>query len=145
MSGTLPCYHIWDTPVVQCLVHSLGTICGTPQLHIIWCTPLIPYVGHPSCTVSGTLRRYHMWDTPVAQCQVHSLDTICGTRNNINKYISRALNPSVSNLPEVQSAVHAQLKLSKLHVQLKTGAHCLVYLLDTICGTPQLHNVWYTP
>ena len=30
-----------------------------------------------------------------------------------NKYISRALNPSVSNLPEAQSAVHVQLQLSK--------------------------------
>ena len=29
------------------------------------------------------------------------------------KYISRALNPSVSNLPEAQSAVRVQLKLSK--------------------------------
>ena len=33
--------------------------------------------------------------------------------NNNNKYISRALTPSVSNLPEAQSAVHVQLKLSK--------------------------------
>ena len=29
------------------------------------------------------------------------------------------LNPSVSNQPEAQSAVHVQLKLSKLHIQLK--------------------------
>ena len=36
-----------------------------------------------------------------------------------NKYISRALNPSVSNQPEAQSAVHVQLRLSKVHVQLK--------------------------
>ena len=36
-----------------------------------------------------------------------------------HQYISRALNPSVSNLPEAQSAVHVQLKLSKLHIQLK--------------------------
>ena len=35
--------------------------------------------------------------------------------NNNNKYISRVLNPSVSNQPEAQSAVHVQLKLSKLH------------------------------
>ena len=41
------------------------------------------------------------------------------TIHNNNKYISRALNPSVSNLPEAQSAVHIQLKLSKLHIQLK--------------------------
>ena len=39
--------------------------------------------------------------------------------NNNNNYISRALNPSVSNQLETQSAVHVQLKLSKLHVQLK--------------------------
>ena len=39
--------------------------------------------------------------------------------NNNKKYISRALNPSVSNLTEAQSAVHVQLKLSKLHIQLK--------------------------
>ena len=36
-----------------------------------------------------------------------------------NKYISSALNPSVSNQPEAQSAVHVQFKLSKLHIQLK--------------------------
>ena len=39
--------------------------------------------------------------------------------NNNNKYISGALNPSASSLPEAQSAVHVQLKLSKLHIQLK--------------------------
>ena len=39
--------------------------------------------------------------------------------NNNNKYIPRALNPSVSNLHEAQSAVHGHLKLSKLHIQLK--------------------------
>ena len=38
---------------------------------------------------------------------------------NNNKCISRALNPSVSNQPEAQSAVYVQLKLSKLHTQLK--------------------------
>ena len=38
---------------------------------------------------------------------------------NNNKYISWALNPSVSNLHEAQSAVRVQLKLSKLHIQLK--------------------------
>ena len=41
------------------------------------------------------------------------------TTTNNDKYISRALNPSVSNQPEAQSAVHVQLKLSKLHIQLK--------------------------
>ena len=48
---------------------------------------------------------------------------MCGnplrTFGNNNEYISRALNPSVSNLPKAQSAVHVQLKLSKLHIQLK--------------------------
>ena len=39
--------------------------------------------------------------------------------NNNNKYISRALNPSVSNQPEAESAVHVQVKMSKLHIQLK--------------------------
>ena len=39
--------------------------------------------------------------------------------NNNNKYISRAPNLSVSNQAEAQSAVHAQLELSKLHSQLK--------------------------
>ena len=39
--------------------------------------------------------------------------------NNNNEYISRELNPSVSNQPEDQGAVHVQLKLSKLHIQLK--------------------------
>ena len=39
--------------------------------------------------------------------------------NNNDKYISRAVNPSVGNLPEAQSAVHVQLKLSNLHIQLK--------------------------
>ena len=39
--------------------------------------------------------------------------------NNNNKYISKALNPSVNNLCEVQSAVHVPLKLIKLHIQLK--------------------------
>ena len=38
-----------------------------------------------------------------------------------NKYISRALNPSVSNQPEAQSAVHVQFKLSKLHIQFKAS------------------------
>ena len=37
--------------------------------------------------------------------------------NNDNNYISRVLNPSVSSQPEAQSAVHFQLKLSKLHIQ----------------------------
>ena len=36
---------------------------------------------------------------------------------NNNKNISRTLNPSVSNQPEAQSTF--QLKLSKLHIQLK--------------------------
>ena len=31
--------------------------------------------------------------------------------NNNNKYISRALNPSVSNLHVAQNAVHVQLKM----------------------------------
>ena len=35
------------------------------------------------------------------------------------KYISKALNPSVSNLHDAASAVSLQLKLSKLHIQLK--------------------------
>ena len=39
--------------------------------------------------------------------------------NNNNKYISRALNPFVSNQPEAESAVHVQLKLTKPHIQLK--------------------------
>ena len=39
--------------------------------------------------------------------------------NNNNKYISRALNPAVSNQPGAQSAVHVQWKLCKLHIQLK--------------------------
>ena len=39
--------------------------------------------------------------------------------NDNNKYISRALNPSVSNLPDAQNTVHVQFKLSKLHIQLK--------------------------
>ena len=38
--------------------------------------------------------------------------------NNNYEYIARALNPSVSNLPEAQSAVNVQLKLSILHIQL---------------------------
>ena len=38
------------------------------------------------------------------------------TQYNSNKYISRALNPSVSKLPKAQSAVHVQLKLSKLYL-----------------------------
>ena len=38
-----------------------------------------------------------------------------------NKYISKALNPSVSNLHEAQSAVNVQLKLSKLYIQVKTS------------------------
>ena len=33
--------------------------------------------------------------------------------NNNNKYISKALNPSIINLHEAQSAVHVQLKPSK--------------------------------
>ena len=33
--------------------------------------------------------------------------------NDDDEYISRVLNPSVSNQPEAQSAVHVQLKLSK--------------------------------
>ena len=31
----------------------------------------------------------------------------------------KELNPSVSNLCDAQSTVHVQLKLSKLHIQLK--------------------------
>ena len=34
-------------------------------------------------------------------------------------HICRELNPSVNNQPEAQSTVHVQLKLSKLHIQLK--------------------------
>ena len=41
------------------------------------------------------------------------------TQYNSNKYISRALNPSVRKLPEAPSAVHVQPKLRKLHIQLK--------------------------
>ena len=37
--------------------------------------------------------------------------------NNNNEYTSRALNPSVSNLHEAQSAVHVQLKPSKQRCQ----------------------------
>ena len=40
--------------------------------------------------------------------------------NSNNKYISKALNPSVSNQPEAQSAVHVQSKLNKLHHSIKT-------------------------
>ena len=40
--------------------------------------------------------------------------------NSNNKYISRALNHSVSHLPQAQSAVHVQWKLSKLHYSIKT-------------------------
>ena len=39
--------------------------------------------------------------------------------NSNNKYISKALNPSVSNQPEAQSALLVPLKLSKLRNQLK--------------------------
>ena len=39
--------------------------------------------------------------------------------NNNNKYISKALNPSVRNLHEAQSAAHVYLNLSKLPIQLK--------------------------
>ena len=41
------------------------------------------------------------------------------SNNNKYKYIFRALNPSMSNQPEAQNAAHVQLKLSKLHIQLK--------------------------
>ena len=41
--------------------------------------------------------------------------------NNNNKYISRVLNPSVSNLHEAQSTVHVQLKLRKPHTQSKSS------------------------
>ena len=43
--------------------------------------------------------------------------------NNNNKYISRALNPSVSNLREAQSAAQVQLKLSKVHYSIKNQAN----------------------
>ena len=43
----------------------------------------------------------------------------CRENNNGNEYISKALNPPVSNLHRAQSAVHVQLKLSKLHIRLK--------------------------
>ena len=61
--------------------------------------------------------------TPHIPSQVHqsqSPATIQKKWNNNNyKYISRALNPPMSNLHEAQSAVHVQLKLSKLHIQSK--------------------------
>ena len=44
--------------------------------------------------------------------------TISSSVNN-NNNISKALNPSVSNLHEAESAVRVQLKLSKQHIQLK--------------------------
>ena len=47
-----------------------------------------------------------------------SEETATTTSSNNNKYISRALNPSVSNLPEAQSSVHVQLKLGKLAMGL---------------------------
>ena len=37
-----------------------------------------------------------------------------------NKYISRALNPSLSNLPEAQSAVHVQLETEQTTYSIKT-------------------------
>ena len=54
---------------------------------------------------------------------------ICTNDNNNNddddnndnyEYIARALNPSVSNLPEAQSAVHCQLKLKQTTYSIKT-------------------------
>ena len=45
--------------------------------------------------------------------------TTTTTTTTTTKYISKALNPSVSNLHEAQSTVHVYLKLNKQHIQLK--------------------------
>ena len=47
------------------------------------------------------------------------MDRAIDYNNNNNNNISKAINPSVNNLHEAQNAVHVQLKLSKLHIQLK--------------------------
>ena len=64
-----------------------------------------------------------MWfsvqDTHRIVFEEYNTDNDNNSNNDNNKYIFRELNPSVRNQPEVQSAVHVQSKLSKLHIQLK--------------------------
>ena len=107
------------SPHSRCLWSSSLSMSVTP-----WCTvsPLSPpaaslYVGS-TCQKERerTKRAWSHWNFCPFNQQVNN-----NNNNNNSKYISRAPNPSVSNLAEAQSAVHVPLKLNKLRIQLKSS------------------------